>query len=201
MRPQDWLNQLFERYACLQSCEKDIVLAYEVLVKTFESNCKLLICGNGGSSSDADHIAGELLKGFMLKRNPDKSNCGIVAKLQKGLPAIPLANLTGIMTAYSNDCDPQLAFAQLTFSLGNKNDSILCISTSGNSKNVAYAAEVAKEKGMHVLSLTGLTGGILKNLSDVCICAPETVTFKIQELHLPIYHCLCLMLESHFFKN
>lgn len=201
MTPSDWLEQLVARYASLHECACDVSAAYDALAATFENGGKLLICGNGGSASDADHISGELLKGFARKRRASSSHCSLIEKLQLGLPAIPLANLTGLMTAFSNDCDPQLAFAQLVMSLGKSGDAILCISTSGNSKNVVNAAEVAKAIGLKVVSLTGKTGGALSLQSDVCVKVPETETFKVQELHLPVYHCLCLMLESRFFKE
>lgn len=200
----DWLGQLIERYPVLSVCEENILSAFQSLVALFSNGGKLLICGNGGSASDADHIAGELLKSFC---NPRKLSGAIteglseeaLTKLQNALPAIPLANLTGLVSAYSNDCDPQWVFAQLTWALGVSKDGLFCLSTSGKSKNVLKAAEVARAKNMQVIAMTGKGGGDLKALSDVCICVPENETFKVQELHLPIYHCLCLMLEAHFF--
>lgn len=196
------LKGLIERYPQLISCVDDFMVAFKLLCKVFERKNKLLIAGNGGSASDADHIAGELLKSFSIKQTVNDSfiNTELAKHLQPALPAIPLANLTGIFTAFSNDCEFEWAFAQLVYGLGQPGDCLLAISTSGNSKNIINAVSVAKERGMSVVGLSGISGGALKKLSDVCICAPETETFKIQELHLPVYHCLCLMLENHFFK-
>ena len=204
MHPQ--LKECLNRYPQLESCAESITQAYEALAHTFQSGGKLLLAGNGGSSADADHISGELLKGF-CKRRPlpalwgDKMGPELAVRLQGALPSIPLGNLTGLMTAFSNDCDPHDCFAQLTWGLGKEGDALLCISTSGNSENLLHAARVAKAKGMTVIALTGALGGQLKPLTDICICAPETVTHKVQELHLPIYHCLCLMLEDTFFDS
>lgn len=203
MRDNKYLKDLIERYPQLISCIEDFTMAFELLCKVFERKNKLLIAGNGGSASDADHIAGELLKSFSIKQSVKNSSLNVVlAKhLQPALPAIPLANLTGIFTAFSNDCEYDWTFAQLVYGLGQAGDCLLAISTSGNSKNIINAVNVAKAQGMFVVGLSGVSGGNLKNLCDVCICVPETETFKIQELHLPIYHCLCLMLEEHFFNN
>lgn len=197
------LKGLIERYPQLISCVEDFTVAFEVLCKVFERKNKLLIAGNGGSASDADHIAGELLKSFSIKQNVSDSfiNAELAKHLQPALPVIPLANLTGIFTAFSNDCEFDWSFAQLVYGLGQPGDCLLAISTSGNSKNIINAVKIAKVRKMSVIGLSGASGGGLKKLSDVCICAPETETFKIQELHLPIYHCLCLMLENHFFNN
>jgi D-sedoheptulose 7-phosphate isomerase len=182
----------------------DVQSAFEVLKDTFERGGKVLVCGNGGSASDADHIAGELMKGFALPRRLSYEWCAQLGTaayqfLQEGLPAIPLANLTGLVSAYNNDCHPDFVFAQLTWVLGRPGDTLLCLSTSGNSKNILEAARVANAKRMGVVSLTGESGGHLKDLSGVCIRVPELETYKIQELHLPVYHTLCLMLEAHFF--
>lgn len=203
MLDNKYLEDLIERYPQLISCIEDFTMTFELLCKVFERKNKLLIAGNGGSASDADHIAGELLKSFSIKQSVKNSslNVALAKHLQPAFPAIPLANLTGIFTAFSNDCEYDWTFAQLVYGLGQAGDCLLAISTSGNSKNIINAVNVAKAQGMFVVGLSGASGGNLKNLCDVCICVPETETFKIQELHLPIYHCLCLMLEEHFFNN
>ena len=194
------LQELIQRYPRLTCCEETIFSAFLLLAKCFEQQNKLLIAGNGGSASDADHIAGELLKAFKYKtplRFPQVSE-KLSGHLQPALPAIPLTNLHGVLSAYGNDCDFKWGLAQLVFGLGRENDILLALSTSGQSENILNAALTAKEKHMPVIGLTGHSGGALKELCDICICVPEEVTFKVQELHLPIYHCLCLMLEEHF---
>lgn len=193
---------LFQRYPQFVFCKDAIEASFQKLVQCFKNGGKLLIAGNGGSASDADHIAGELLKSFcghkhLVGKNAEKM--GAFAKhLQAALPAIPLSNLSGIYTAFSNDCEPEWAFAQLVYALGNKGDILLGISTSGNSSNIKNALLVARQKGILTLGLTGKGGGVMKELCDVCICVPETETYKIQELHLPVYHGLCQMLETYF---
>lgn len=204
MHPQ--LTDCLAHYPQMEACAETITQAYEDLAHAYKNGGKLLLAGNGGSSADADHISGELLKGFCKKRPlsalwKDKIGQKQAEGLQGALPAIPLGNFTGLMTAFSNDCDPLDCFAQLTWGLGNKGDVLLCISTSGNSENLLRAATVAKAKDMKVIGLTGELGGKLKALTDICICAPETATHKVQELHLPIYHSLCLMLEDTFFDS
>ncbi len=195
---------LISRYPKLESCGNEIQAAVEKLEEIFKRRGKLLICGNGGSAADADHISGELLKGFCSRRPLKKEarerlGNEIADELQDALPAIPLHSLGAINSAWLNDCNPYFNFAQLVWGLGNDNDALLGISTSGNSKNVCYAMEVAKTKGLATIALTGKSGGKIKNLADICICAPSTETFKIQELHLPIYHAICLVLEDIFF--
>ena len=202
LHPQ--IELLISRYPVLESCGNDIQRAVELLSESYRNGGKLLICGNGGSAADADHISGELLKGFCSKR-PLKSDARerlgeeLSAKLQDALPAIPLHSLGAINTAWLNDCDPYYGYAQLVWGLGNKGDVLLGLSTSGNSKNVGYAMEVARAKGLVTIGLSGTSGGKLKTLADVCICVPDTATFKIQELHLPVYHTICLALEDIFF--
>ncbi len=202
----DHLSNLLQRYPRLEACKSDITEAFNLLRLCFGQQGKVLLAGNGGSASDCDHIAGELLKSFNIPglvhlAESTHLSSEAQAHLQHALPAIPLANLTGIMSAFCNDCDPAWCFAQLVWGLGDKKDVLWALSTSGNSKNILHAIEVAKAKGMCVLGLSGHTGGKMKALCDVCICVPETVTYKVQELHLPIYHCLCLMLESYFFGH
>lgn len=207
------LSQLTERYPGLLQNEKDIKAATEIIVSCFEKGGKLMLCGNGGSAADCEHISGELMKGFLKKRPITqnkkaemKSLCPeleeeLLQKLQGGLPAISLAHLTGLNTAFSNDVDGRFGFAQAVMALGKKDDVLLCLSTSGNAENVLAAAKVARGLGISVVSLTGKSGGGVKALSDVCICLPERETYKVQELSLPVYHCICAAVEAHFFKE
>jgi D-sedoheptulose 7-phosphate isomerase len=202
--PKRHLTALLKRRPELAGASKSILQAYEVLRKSFRSGGKVLLCGNGGSAADADHWAGELLKGFCKKRPLSKKERGslrpaIASKLQGALTAIPLTSFPAASTAFGNDVDPDLAYAQLTSALGRRGDVFVGLSTSGNAKNVCAAAEVARAKGLKVIALTGASGGKLKGLSDVCICAPTKETYRAQEYHLPIYHCLSLMLEEEFF--
>lgn len=202
MHPQ--IEKLLSRYPVLAPCGDDIQKAVDALAETYRSGGKLLLCGNGGSAADADHIAGELLKGFCSKRplkTPARERLGeeLASKLQDALPAISLHSLGAINTAWLNDCDPYYGYAQLVWGLGNANDALLGLSTSGNSKNVCHAMEVAKAKGLTTIGLSGKSGGKLKTLASVCICVPDSETFRIQEMHLPIYHAICLALEDIFF--
>lgn len=210
-RVEEIFEELFERYPKLEICRQQIWDAYEVLEQSFSKKGKLLVAGNGGSAADAEHIVGELMKGFVKPRKlsdefADKlmevdSVMGkeLAEKLQGALSAIALVDHVALSTAYLNDVDPLLGFAQQINGYGEEGDVFLAISTSGNSKNILYACTIAKAKGMKVIGLTGRDGGKLKEMSDVCIIAPEEETFKIQELHLPVYHCLCLMVEEKFF--
>lgn len=203
-KSQGKLKECLRRYPQLKVCKHDIEKAYNLLRTTFNRGGKLLLCGNGGSAADADHISGELLKGFGHKRPLSekwKAKLGpeLADNLQGALPAIPLTAFSALTTAYSNDCDPEFIFAQLVWGLASSGDVLLAISTSGNSKNVLRAIQVAKGKGVRTIGLTGESGGKLKDLVDICISAPESEVYKIQELHLPIYHTLCFMLEDTFF--
>ena len=198
MTEQEYLDELIERYPCLAPMKEQIGHAYEILKEAYESGHKLLIAGNGGSAADSEHIAGELMKGFRKKRTMSKE---MSEKLQGALPAIALCGHPGLSTAFLNDVDGQLIFAQQVYGYGNEGDVLLAISTSGNSANIYYACVTAKAKGMKVIGLTGRDGGKLKHISDETLIVPESETFKIQELHLPIYHALCLMLETHFFQE
>ena len=199
----DYCKRLIERYPELRDVESDIQKAFQILVSSYETDGKLLICGNGGSASDADHIVGELMKGFYkkrpLKESEKKGMEEIAENLQGALPAISLTMHPALSTAFLNDVNPQMIFAQQLFGLGRPGDVLLALSTSGNSRNVVNAVMVAKARGIKVISMTGRTGGILKEYSDVCIRVPADITADIQELHLPIYHALCAMLESYFF--
>jgi D-sedoheptulose 7-phosphate isomerase len=197
------LRNLFERYSALEECQSDIREAYNLLATAFRKDGKLLLCGNGGSAADSEHWAGEMLKGFAHSRPLSTSmRQGLPSEtatcLQWAFPVIPLTGFPALSTAFSNDVDPQYVFAQLVLALGRAGDVLGALSTSGNSSNVCWAAEVARARGLPVLALTGATGGKLKALADVCICVPATQTPHVQEFHLPIYHCLSLMLEETF---
>ena len=206
-----FIDELIDRYPKLESIKKDIEAAYELIKNMYKDGGKLLVGGNGGSAADSEHIVGELMKGFCKKR---KISTGLAEKLeninedlglelgkclQGALKAIAITGHTGLTTAFANDVDPNMIFAQQVYGYGDNKDILLCISTSGNSKNLIYAAITAKAKGMKVITLTGKDGGKLKEYSDISIIVPENETFKIQELHLPIYHALCLELEEFFF--
>lgn len=205
------IEVLVNRYPVLNSVKDEIVEAYFLLVESYKNEGKLLIAGNGGSAVDAEHIVGELMKGFKLPRKlnenftdkliSENEELGTVLaeSLQGALPAIALDGHPALSTAYMNDCEPLLCFAQQVNGYGKAGDVFLGISTSGNSKNILYAATTAHAKGMKVIGLTGAKDSKLTQMSDVCIKVPQTETYMIQELHLPVYHCLCLMLEDEFF--
>lgn len=208
MKEMQYLDSLIERYPKLRVCRDDIEKAYKILLDSFRTGKKLLVAGNGGSASDAEHIVGELMKSFVLPRTlPEDSKNKLKAvdaelgnelaeKLQGALPAIAVVDHVALSTAYLNDVDPLLGFAQQVYGYGQAGDTFLGITTSGNSKNVLYACVAARAKNMKTIALTGRDGGKVKDLVDVAIVVPETETYKIQELHLPVYHCLCLMVEE-----
>lgn len=205
------VDLLVERYPKLVVCKDDIIKAYNIIEEAYENDHKLLIAGNGGSAADSEHIAGELMKRFKTPRPvPDEFKKKLLSidpvrgenlahNLERGLMAIPLVAHEALTTAYINDVDGLGVFAQQLYGFGRYGDVFLGISTSGNSKNVMSATVVARALGIKVIGLTGMTGGELGKVADVCIRAPETETYMIQELHLPIYHALCLMLEDRFF--
>ena len=207
----DHLQQLEERYPRLKPLIPDITAAFKILAESFAQGGKLLIAGNGGSSADAEHIVGELMKSFVKKRKLSESFSEtlqkndpelaqfLLPKLQPGLPAIALSGHNSLNTALINDVDGSITFAQQVLGYGMEGDVLLGISTSGNAKNVLYAAACARAKKMKIIALTGGSGGSLGSYADAAIIVPETETYKIQELHLPVYHSLCLMLEDHFF--
>ena len=208
------INLLVERYPSLEAIKDDVIVAYLLMEECYENGGKLLVAGNGGSAADAEHIVGELMKGFKMPRKPEADfaeklvaenqelGSVLAENLQGTLPAIALDGHPALSTAYMNDCEPLLCFAQQVNGYGKAGDVFLGISTSGNSKNVLFAATTAHAKGMKVIGLTGAKkDSTLKDMSDVCIKAPQTETYMIQELHLPIYHCLCLMLEDKFFAK
>ena len=210
-RLYQYIDLLILRYPQLIVAKDCIVEAYQILEESYTNDGKLLVAGNGGSAADAEHIVGELMKGFVNPRKLEaeysdalitvNKELGRVLSenLQGALPAIALDGHLALTTAYLNDCEPLLCFAQQVNGYGRKSDVFLGISTSGNSRNILYAATVAKAKGMKVIGLTGEKDSKLAEISDTCIQVPETETYKIQELHLPVYHCLCLMLEDTFF--
>ena len=210
-RIQKHLDLLIERYPKIEVCKDSIKDAYLIMEKSLEKGGKILIAGNGGSAADSEHIVGELMKAFVLPRKltdefkkslikEDEELGTILANnLQGALPAIALDGHFALSTAYMNDCEPLLCFAQQVNGFGKKEDVFLGISTSGNSKNILYASICAHAKGMKVIGLTGERDSKLKDIADVCINAPATETYMVQEYHLPIYHTLCLMLEDRFF--
>ena len=207
------IKELLCRYPVLGVCENDIISAKNILTECYKKQNKLLLCGNGGSCADCDHIVGELMKGFLKKRSladakraQMKEKCpeiddGVLGKLQNALPAVSLSSFCALNTAFSNDVDAELIYAQTLYGLAKEGDVLIAISTSGNSKNVLQAAKVARAIGVKVISLTGKGGGKLRLFSDVCIAVPESETYKVQELHLPVYHALCAELENEFFVS
>lgn len=210
-RLEKHIDLLIERYPVLEVCKEDIISGYELLEECYTKGGKLLIAGNGGSAADAEHIAGELMKRFKTPRpipnelkeklieiDPVRGE-NLSKNLERPLMAIPLVAHEALTTAYINDVDGLGVFAQQLYGFGKRNDVFLGISTSGNSQNVMSATVVARALGIKVLGLTGELGGELNMVSNVCVKVPETETYRIQELHLPVYHCWCLMLEDHFF--
>jgi len=198
------LARLIQRAPALTPCLDDLQRAFEMMRDSLAGGGKLLICGNGGSGADAEHWAGELLKGFCSKRHLggellQKLGPDLAGKLQGALPVIPLTGFLGLRTAWQNDCDPDYIYAQLVLAYGRPGDTLVGISTSGNSKNVAPALEVANRLGLHTLALTGEGGGKAAQLAHASIRVPSRETYLIQEFHLPVYHTLCLMLEDEFF--
>ena len=197
-------EELYGRYPQLKGCEGEIAKAFDLLLTCYKGGGKVLACGNGGSAADAEHIVGELLKKFRKHRDIDigiaaKLPPELVAKLEGALPAVSLVSMSGILTAFANDVAWETAFAQQVYGLGNSGDVLIALSTSGNSANCVNAALVAKAKGLKVISMTGAGGGKLAALADAAIRVPETETYKIQELHLPVYHALCAGLEEILF--
>ena len=197
------LDDLIARYPNLSVCSGSIETSFQLMAKAFETGGRLYVCGNGGSASDALHIVGELVKSFVIPRKLDDSFISavspeLVQKLQGALPAYALVENVALTSAYANDVDPDYVFAQQVYAYARKGDCVLGISTSGNSKNVLHALEAARGRGAVTLGLTGRDGGKMKDMCDACIVVPEMETYKIQELHLPVYHALCIMLETYF---
>ncbi len=210
-RVERHLDSLVMRYPKLEVCREDIVKAYNILEGTYDNDGKLMIAGNGGSAADSEHIAGELMKRFKIARPIDDTLAkrilevdpvrgeGLAKNLEKSLMAIPLVAHEALSTAYINDVDGYGVFAQQLMGFGRKGDTFLAISTSGNSENILNAVVVAKAMDINVIGLTGDNGGKLREFADVTIRVPESETYMIQELHLPVYHSLCMMLEEKYF--
>lgn len=192
-------------------CQADVRQSVEALLEAFRQGHKLLVCGNGGSAADCEHIVGELMKGFLLERRLEPQKQEQIARmypeqaqmftktLQRAAPAISLCSQTALMTAFGNDVSSQMVFAQQVLGYGCPGDVLLAISTSGNSANILYAAQIARVQGMTVIGLTGEGGGKLQQYCDICISVPSAITYQIQELHLPVYHCLCACVENELF--
>lgn len=210
---QELFEELFERYPCLERCRSDIRQAYEAMIACYQRGGKLLAAGNGGSAADSEHIIGELQKSFRFYRRLDDSlykklctNYGedgkrLAETLEGSYPAVTLTSMPAISTAFANDVNAAAGFAQMLSAMGRKGDIFLGISTSGNSENIRLALMTARVAGIQSILLTGGTGGKCRSLADIVICVPESETFKIQELHLPIYHALCAMVEAELFEE
>ena len=196
------MEKLLERYPKLETCRDSIEKGLELMVRTYQNHGKILICGNGGSASDGGHIVGELMKGFLLPRKvtDERISPDLRGKLQGALPAISLCSHESLITAFMNDVDPEMIFAQQVFGYGSKEDLLIGISTSGNSVNVVNAFRVARDMKINTLGLTGENGGTLEKYSTVIIKVPAKETYQIQEYHEPIYHYLCAKTEEAFFK-
>ena len=196
------MDDLVKRYPELEKCLVDIKKTVDLMIETYENSGKILICGNGGSCADCEHIVGELMKGFLLKRevSDERIPDDIRGKLQGALPAISLPSQTAVLSAYINDVDPEMMYAQMLYGYARENDLFIGLSTSGNSKNIVNAARVAKALNIKTVAMTGEKESKLSDICDVTIKAPATETYKIQELHLPIYHYLCVEVEKRFFE-
>jgi D-sedoheptulose 7-phosphate isomerase len=208
-----YIDSLVTRYPALAAIQKELILAVDALISCYGADGKMLICGNGGSCADADHLVGELMKGYLktrplsqelqrsIRSSAGREGSSLASSLQQSLPAINLAAHMSFVTAFSNDVAADYVFAQQVLGYGRKGDVLLGISTSGNAKNVLFAAVVANARGLTTIGLTGKEGGKLRKLCSVCICVPSSSTPYIQELHLPAYHAICAEVESHFFPD
>jgi D-sedoheptulose 7-phosphate isomerase len=206
----DFVENAVNRYPALSVCRNEIEKTIELLIEVVKNDSTIFVAGNGGSASDADHICGEFLKGFMLKREltPDEKNalsvfgetgCDLANKLQRGIKASSLLSHPGFNSAFLNDVDGSMSFAQQLFALGRKGDVLIAISTSGNADNLKKAMIVAKSRGIATVLLTGARHGACEKFADLVINAPECETYKVQEYHLPIYHAICQAVEDYFF--
>lgn len=195
------MSELYERYPKLAECKTEIEKALDLFAETYKNGGKILVCGNGGSAADCEHIVGELMKGFMLAREVRDQRIPeeLRINLQGALPAISLPSQSAVLSAFMNDVDPQMIYAQLVYGYAREQDLVIGLSTSGNSKNVVNAIEVANALGVKTLSFTGENKSRLSEISTVTIRVPECETYKIQELHLPVYHYLCAETEKLFF--
>ncbi len=204
-------EDLFLNYPVLVQCKNEIDKAFSLMVECYSNNGKMLVCGNGGSAADSEHIVGELMKEFRLRRKVSPEDAEKIRSvnaensealcdgLQRALPAISLVSQVSLFSAFANDVNADMVFAQQVYGYGHKGDVLLAISTSGNSSNVCNAAHVGKAMGLSVVGLSGKDGGSMAQFCDVTICAPSDITFRIQEYHQPMYHALCAMLEEEFF--
>ncbi len=204
-------KSLYERFPCLAVQKDNIEKAVLMMLETYKSSGKILLCGNGGSCADCDHIVGELMKSFMYERKPRDETVKklealfggetekIASSLQTGIPAISLPSQSAVLTAYLNDATPEYVYAQLVYGYAKKPDMLIALSTSGNSKNVVNAVKVAKALGIKTAAITGQNESELSRLCDVCVCVPENETYKVQELTLPVYHHLCASVEKNLF--
>ncbi len=207
------MTDFYERYPMMISCRGEIEKTIDLMEETYRKGGKIAVCGNGGSCADAEHIVGELMKGFLSLRKIPVEDREKIRKnfpddadkfekcLQRGIPAINLASQSGVFTAYANDVDAEMVYAQLVYACVKENDLLLGISTSGNSKNVVNALKVAKSFGIKTVGLTGEKPSEIEKIADCVIKAPESETYKIQEFHLPIYHYICIELEKRLFSE
>ena len=197
------LDALINRTPALAVCRADLEAAVQTLETMHKAGGKLLLCGNGGSAADCGHISGELLKSFLLPRPvaDGRLDAATRAVLQEGVAAIPLPAFSTLISAFANDVNADFVYAQLVYVLGREGDVLLCLSTSGNAKNVLHAASAARARGMQVIGLSGGNGGALRSLCDLCICVPATETYRVQEKHLPLYHQLCIQIEASMFPE
>lgn len=209
----DFLQSLLSRYPKVKNLENSIISSFDIIKNAYKKDNTLFVCGNGGSASDSEHIVGELMKGFLKKRTVkegefknnvislfEEDSKLLLDNLQDGLRAISLMSHPSLFSAFSNDVNSELVFAQQLYVLGRAGDVLIAISTSGNSKNIYRAIEVAKAKNISVVLLTGEEGGICAKKADISIKAPSSMTYMIQEYHVAIYHTLCLMLEDYFYE-
>ncbi len=195
------MMQLYEKYPVLEECKQEIETAIQMILDTYQKGGKLLLCGNGGSCSDCEHIVGELMKGFLLPRlvTDERIPECLRKNLQGSLPAISLTSQSSILSAFANDVEPSMVYAQMVYGYAKENDLFIGLSTSGNSQNVVNAAEVAKALGIKTIALTGQKESKLSEVCNIAIKVPETDTYKIQELHLPVYHYICATVEERMF--
>ena len=207
----DIINDFYDRYPKLQYLHNELIEVVEDIVKLAENGHKLLMCGNGGSCAECEHMAGELNKGFKLKRPIPESLSNTLKELypedhekfarnlQQPITAIPLSTFVASYTAFLNDCDPDIVYAQMLYAMAQPGDILLCLSTSGNSKNIIYPAKLAKALGIKVVSFTGEKGGALREYSDLLFAVPGTKSYIVQENHLPLHHAICLAVENELF--
>ena len=195
------MMQLYEKYPVLENCKQEIEATIEMILDTYQKGGKLLLCGNGGSCSDCEHIVGELMKGFLSTRpvTDERIPEYLRKNLQGSLPAIACTSQSAILSAFANDVDPSMVYAQMVYGYAKENDLFVGLSTSGNSQNVVNAAEIAKALGIKTIAMTGQKKSKLSKVCNITIQVPETETYKIQELHLPVYHYICAAVEKRMF--